>query len=128
MGASQRHPRRTAMEKQLKRGNHVVLRGTTYYYNRRIPLDVLDQYRPQSKFYESLATSELREANRKAALRTTELDAEFERKRALRQPPRDILSASDIKAIVDHWASEQLADDDWKRTLGMYKAEEGGSL
>jgi len=37
------------MEKTLKAGLHVILRGEIYHYNRRIPLELLEEYKPKSK-------------------------------------------------------------------------------
>ncbi len=107
------------MEKQLKRGLHVVLRGTVYYYNRRIPLDLLDEYRPASKVYESLNTSDLSEANKRAAKRTAQLDEEWAGKRAYRSSAViEALPDEMQEAILAHWAAEQLARDDDERVRG----------
>jgi len=77
------------MEKKLKRGLHVISRDGIYYFNRRIPLDLLDKFSRQSKFYESLRTADLIEANRRAARRTSEIDEEFAQLR-LRAIPTEV--------------------------------------
>ena len=108
------------MEKKLKAGLHVILRGKTHYYNRRIPQELLDEYQPKTKVYESLKTSDLAEANSRAAKRTTELDREWFSKMALRASPVVAeLTTEQIASLVHNWGVDALETDDDNRAHGF---------
>ena len=103
----------------MKAGLHVILRGKTHYYNRRIPLDLLEEYKPKSKILESLGTSDLVEANRLAAKRTAAIDEEFSRKRTLRAAPVVTeLTPEQIASLVHNWGVAELEADDYSRESG----------
>jgi hypothetical protein len=66
--------------------NYLVLRGTRYYYRRRIPAELLDHYSPKKEFLLSLKTSERQEAGKRARALSVEHDREFDRIRSLAHP------------------------------------------
>ena len=103
----------------MKAGLHVVLRGKTHYYNRRIPQELAQEYQPKTKVYESLKTSDLAEANSRAAKRTTELDQEWSRKLALRAAPVVTeLTPEQITSLVHNWGVDVLEADDRQKQSG----------
>jgi integrase len=69
----------TTPEKSL---SHTVKRGSTYYYRRRIPLDLVAAYGGKHEVTYSLRTKDRAEAERKARRASVALDVEWEKSRA----------------------------------------------
>ena len=114
------------MGNDLRPREHVVRRGGRWYYRRRIPQDLLDQYPGKVEFLESLRTAELAEANRRAALRTLEHDQEFAHKRALKAAqPEESLTDEEVNRIAKLWGAEALDMDDYWRARGFIFGAEG---
>jgi hypothetical protein len=75
------------LEESTVSNNYLMPRGTTYYYRRRVPVDLLDHFSPKKEFFQSLKTSVRREAEIRARAKAVEHDKEFERIRLLRHAP-----------------------------------------
>ena len=113
-----RHPQNLDMGNDVKPRDPVVRRGATWYYRRRIPQDLLEEYKPKNEILISLRTSDVEEANRLAAIRTLAHDQEFGHKLAMRAAPECELSSEEIRRLVALWGVEQLRLDDLHRAEG----------
>jgi hypothetical protein len=99
---------------------HLVNRNGTYYFRRRIPLELLPNYSPKLEISFSLKTKDLREAERLSRVESVRLDSEFERLRNNLSPTAlDTISKEDIKKLSDAWKVHILEEDEEIRTLGL---------
>lgn len=103
---------------------HLLKRNSTYYYRRRIPLDLLDYYSPKTEFVFSLKTKDLKEAERRARVESVKLDQEFEKARFnITAPPIDSISKEDIQRLSDAWIAHILEEDEEARIEGLSESE-----
>lgn len=99
---------------------HLINRNGTYYFRRRIPLELLPHYSPKLEIIFSLKTKDLKEAERLTRVESVRLDSEFERLRNnLSAIPLDSISREDIKKLSDAWKAHILEEDEEIRTLGL---------
>jgi integrase len=105
-------------EKTMPKIPHLEIRGSTYYFRMRVPLDLLEHY-DKEEFKSSLGTKDYAEAKRKAAIKTAHHFNEFEniRKHALSKPLTQ-LSPEEIQRIADEFARDVLAGDEAERKSG----------
>ena len=99
---------------------HLINRNGTYYFRRRIPLELLQHYSPKLEIIFSLKTKDLKEAERLSRIESVRLDSEFERLRGnLSATPIDSISREDIKKLTDAWKAHILEEDEEVRILGL---------
>lgn len=99
---------------------HLINRNGTYYFRRRIPLELLQQYSPKLEINFSLKTKDLKEAERLSRIESVRIDNEFERFRGnLSATPIDSISKEDIKKLTDAWKAHILEEDEEVRILGL---------
>jgi integrase len=103
---------------------HIQKRGSTYYYRRRIPLDLLAHYYPKKELIFSLGTPDYREAERLARAESVKYDTEFERIRfTLNTPQLDSISPEDINKLSQAWKAHLLEEDEEARIEGLSDGE-----
>ena len=100
---------------------HLFLRNGVYYFRRRIPLDLLNHYFPETIRKYSLKTKDRRKAEVLARLEAVKVDQEFA---DVRKPLKDnqqaqVLSDEDISRLTQLLIHETLADDDQRRIDGQ---------
>lgn len=99
---------------------HLTSRNGTYYFRRRIPLELLPHYAPKLEITFSLKTKDLKEAERLSRVESVRLDDEFERfKNNLTATPIDSISREIIKKLTDAWKAQVLEEDEETRILGL---------
>lgn len=99
---------------------HLISRNGTYYFRRRIPLELLQHYSPKLEIIFSLKTKDLKEAERLSRIESVRLDSEFERLRGnISATPIDSISREDIKKLTDAWKAHVLEEDEEVRILGL---------
>lgn len=92
---------------------HLTSRNGTYYFRRRIPLELLPHYAPKLEITFSLKTKDLKEAERLSRVEAVRLDTEFERFRNnLTATPLDSISRETIKKLTDAWKAQVLEEDE----------------
>ena len=91
-----------------------------YYFRRRIPKDLLQQYHPVKEIKISLNTKDRRKAEPLARLEGIKLDQEFAefRKRRQHLQATQILSDEDISRLTQFFTHEVLSGDDERRVDG----------
>lgn len=99
---------------------HLITRNGTYYFRRRIPLELLPHYSPKLEIVFSLKTKDLREAERLARAESARLDVEFDKfKNNVTPLPLDNISKEDIKNLTDAWKAHILEEDEEVRIQGL---------
>ncbi|WP_020168401.1 MULTISPECIES: phage integrase [Methylotenera] len=99
---------------------HLITRNGTYYFRRRIPLELLAYYSPKLEIIFSLKTKDLREAERLSRAEDVRLDIEFEGYRNNTTIKSiDSISKEDIKNLTDAWKAHILEEDEEARTDGL---------
>lgn len=110
---------------------HVFSRNGTYYFRRRIPKDLLNQYYPAKQIIFSLRTKDRREADKLARIKSVQLDQEFQHKRdtfehaknVLLPYPQKEITENDIESICKLWVSDVLEVDEEHRMEGISDEE-----
>lgn len=91
--------------------------GNRYYLQRRVPQDLLGEYRGKM-LKRALNTSDLREARSRLVLEWAELEREFSAKRKALTGVFDEIDTTRARELASEWRRERL-DDDWRwRTAG----------
>lgn len=104
----------------LPKQTHLITRNGTYYFRRRIPLDLLPFYTPKLEILFSLKTKDLALANRLARAESVRLDDHFETLRGNQTvTPQDAMSEEDIKKLSDAWIAHILEEDEEVRIEGL---------
>ena len=99
---------------------HLTSRNGTYYFRRRIPLELLPHYAPKLEITFSLKTKDRKEAERLSRVEAVRLDTEFERfKNNLTATPIDSISRETIKKLTDAWKAQVLEEDEEVR-IGLH--------
>lgn len=105
---------------------HVLARRGTFYYRRKIPVDLQRHY-GKVEIKHSLGTKDRPEAERLARRRSVELDQEFEALRssvANKSPETpSVIDESLIVSICEAWRHCALDGDDWYRQQGLSDTE-----
>ena len=98
---------------------YISRRESVYYYRRKIPLDLRDDYAAKSELIFSLRTSDHAVAQRKANIETVRIDAEFQtiRPRKFTSPATD-RTAEQISQIADNHLQQMLEEDEEVRFEG----------
>lgn len=103
---------------------HLLLRGTTYHYRRKVPADLLAHYAPAREITFSLRTRDRREAVQKARREAVRLDEEFARIRAMaKSEARSVISDAEVDRVVQTYLHEVLGADEAKRFQGSDDAD-----
>jgi integrase len=98
---------------------HLLVRGTTYHYRRKVPVDLLAHYAPAREITFSLRTKDRREAVQKARREAVRLDEEFARVRAMaRAEVRSVIAEAEVDRVVQTYLHEVLGADEAKRFQG----------
>ncbi len=108
----------------LPKQTHLVNRDGTYYFRRRIPLDLRSHYSPQKELFFSLNTKDYAEACRLSRAESVKSDNEFQRvKESLSTPPLETITEQDIKSLSDAWLTHILEEDEEVRIQGLTPRE-----
>lgn len=112
------------MEEMPKTSN-MIRRRQTWYACLRVPVDLLDLYKPTKEIQRSLKTRDYKEALKRLSPVKSEIEAEFEARR------KQLLSNSDntdaLSAYSDHeliqltrkWFSDIRAEEEQRRLKGQ---------
>lgn len=104
----------------LPKQTHLVNRDGTYYFRRRIPLDLRSHYSPQKELFYSLNTKDYAEACRLCRAESVKSDNEFQRvTEALSTLPIKIINEEDIKSLSNAWLTHILEEDEEVRVQGL---------
>ncbi len=102
---------------------HLLKRGTTYHYRRKVPVDLLGHYAPAREITFSLRTKDLREAVKNARREAVRLDEEFAKIRGMAKAEvRSVVSDVEIERVVQTYLHEVLGADEAKRFQGSHDA------
>jgi hypothetical protein len=107
--------------KPVRIQTNLVLRGKTYYFRKRIPVDLQDYYKlPANEINQSLHTKDAKEGARLALQRAAALEDEFAKVRKNQQPKQQTeLTESLSKALAASMLSSTLEADDELRLDGI---------
>jgi hypothetical protein len=108
------------MDDEMPFASHLVKRGETYHYVRRIPNDVADAF-PLSRVQRSLRTKDRATAYQTGARVHAEIEAQFAAARRRKGATLDLLPTddwtwADWRALAE-WLKSTLADEDWRARL-----------
>lgn len=100
---------------------YLLRRGSVYYFQRKIPAELREEYPPGQLFIkESLGTSNKEEAKRKARKRAVETDQDFSTKLARKgSEVVSELSQEKIAHLCDLWEAHILEEDEEVRIDGL---------
>lgn len=99
---------------------HLITRNGTYYFRRRIPVELRTHYSPRLEIIFSLKTKDLREAERQTRAESARLDVEFDRLKNKLMPVELVsISKEDIKNLTDAWKAHILEEDEEFRIQGI---------
>lgn len=109
--------------------NCLFLRNKTYYFRRKIPLDLLDLYAPQKEVKKSLGTSDHKIATEKVRALLASTDHEFNLKRQLRDAvPTVSITHGEAENLARAWYSIALSEDNTYRKATSWEDRIGNRL
>ena len=105
----------------LPKQTHLQNHKGTYYFRRRIPLELLPFYSPKLEIRYSLKTKDYEIAKTRARKESANVDKDFEsfRSNLINTKPQDCISDDDIQRLADSWIAHVLEEDEEFRTEGL---------
>ncbi len=114
----------TGME-EMPKIQYLIRRRQTWYVRLRIPVDLLELYKPKKEFLRSLQTRDYKEALKRLSPAKAEIEAEFEARRkqlSAQNDQSDILAAysdHELIQLTRKWFSDMRAAEDVRRIKGQ---------
>ena len=97
----------------------LTLRGSTYHFRAKIPVDLRGALKQQHEVVRSLRTKDRREAERLARLESVKLDAEWQRLRERRGIVRSEITDEEIQRLVALSVASRMGADEQDRVAGV---------